>query len=345
MRSIVKRFTGQVKRIYLLLTIFIFLFGICYSAGSVSAMVQDNHYNAGTSTVRAAPVTLGLGSTGSSSRSSTNDYGSVTATAGLTFYEISNAPTSATPITVDTSLTAPGSSGSFSVSRGSTAYLWSPQYTVATTLYTGSWLLDMWVLETGKTSGTMTVTITTITSTGTLVSTIVNSQPTSSIGTTKAECKTTFSGSAGSIPANGYIRVALTAPTGTSNPTSFTIYWGSGQLTNFQTPRDYNYVLSIANSASSSYSVSLSAYSSSSIGRLVNMTVSIYAPSTQEIIILNGAFTQSSGSAVNLPATSTLYIRLFVTANAYGSSNVVLLLKITPSTRPFAYDGVSLTVN
>jgi hypothetical protein len=38
------------------------------------------------------------------------------------------------------------------------------------------------------------------------------------------------------VPSGGYIEVSLIAPTGGSSPTSFTLYWGKAQGTNFQVP-------------------------------------------------------------------------------------------------------------
>jgi hypothetical protein len=32
-------------------------------------------------------------------------------------------------------------------------------------------------------------------------------------------------------------------------------------------------------------------------------------------------------------------------ANAFGTSNIVLLMKFAPSTKPFAYDVIKLNVN
>jgi len=36
---------------------------------------------------------------------------------------------------------------------------------------------------------------------------------------------------------------------------------------------------------------------------------------------------------------------VYASANSFGSSNIVLLMKFSPSSKPFAYDVVNLTVN
>lgn len=243
-------------------------------------------------------------------------------------------------VAADTSFSAPGSSGSFAVAAGSSAFLWSPAYPSAATVYSGSWLLDLWASAT--TSGTMSVLLVAVDSTGTFTGLAV-SGVTGTIGVAKSEVQTTFSGSQVSVLASGYLLAILTNPTGSGR--TCTIYWGTGQVTNFQTPSNYDYVLTIVNSAASSYSVSLSTYSSSSIGRLTSLIVYIYNPSMTEIVITNGVLTQSSGSAVTLAASSTLYVRLSASANAFGSSSLVLLLKSTPGTTPFSYKVLSLAVN
>jgi len=147
------------------------------------------------------------------------------------YFENANAGTTSTP-TADTSLAAPSTTGSYVVNRGNTVYLWSTPFSTSRTIPAGSWVLDLWALA--AKSGSMTVSILVTNAAGTTVATVLSSGTTSSIGTTKAQVATTFSGSSVTVPANDYILVKLTAPTGTSNPTSFTIYWGKAQLTDFQ---------------------------------------------------------------------------------------------------------------
>ncbi|MGD6933580.1 MAG: hypothetical protein ACQCN5_05180 [Candidatus Bathyarchaeia archaeon] len=240
----------------------------------------------------------------------------------------------------NTDFTVPASSDSFTVAAGSSVYLYSPTFTTGRTIYAGSWLLDLWASATS--SGTLSVTFNAVNSSNAVVATAASGN-TGTIGTSKVEVKTSFSGSQISVPSGGRLVANITNPTGSG--ITFTIYWGAGQPSNFQTPADYDYVVAITNSATTPFYLNLVAYSSSGISRLTNLTVTIYSPSTNQIIIINGAFTQSSGSTMTLPATSTIYVQVHASANSFGASNVVLLMKYSPSSRPFAYDVINLTIN
>jgi hypothetical protein len=256
------------------------------------------------------------------------------------FAEIDYISLATTGTQTNTDFSIPSFSGSFTVSAGSSVYLYSPSFTSAKTVYAGSWLLDLWASATA--SGTLSVSFIAVDSSGSVVGSVASGN-TGTIGTSKSEVKTSFSGSQISVPLSGRVVANITNPTGSGK--TFTIYWGAGQPTNYRTPVDYDYVVLIANSASAAAYISLSAYSSSAITRLTNVTVTVYSPSTNQIIIINGAFTQSSGSTMTLPAASTLYLKVHAEANAYGSSNIVMLMKVSPSSRPFAYDVINLTIN
>jgi hypothetical protein len=149
------------------------------------------------------------------------------------YFETISGPGSTTPST-NTAQTPPGSSGSYRVSRGSSGYLWSPQFASATQISSGTWVLDLWAE--GRTSGSMYVSIYVTNSAGTVQSTIVSNAVTPVIGTSITQVAMRFSGSSVTVPAGGYINVVLYAPTGSGNPTYYNIYWGTGQLTNFQVP-------------------------------------------------------------------------------------------------------------
>jgi hypothetical protein len=82
----------------------------------------------------------------------------------------------------------------------------------------------------------MYVSIYVTNSAGTVQSTIVSNAVTPVIGTSITQVAMRFSGSSVTVPAGGYINVVLYAPTGSGNPTYYNIYWGTGQLTNFQVP-------------------------------------------------------------------------------------------------------------
>jgi hypothetical protein len=252
---------------------------------------------------------------------------------GLTVLGTTNSPAT-------TAFSAPTSSSSFTIATGTSIYLYSPIFASATTVYAGSWVLDLWASATS--SGTMSVSFVALDSSNNTVASAASGN-TATIGTSKSEVKTTFTGAQISVPVGGYLVASITNPAGSGN--TFTIYWGSGQTTNYQTPADFDYILTISNSASTAYYLSLSTYSSSSISRLTNLTITVYSPVSNQVIITNGAFTQSSGSAVTLSASSTLYIKVYAAANSFGSSNIVLLMKFSPDSRPFAYDVVNLMVN
>ena len=149
------------------------------------------------------------------------------------YFETVSGPSSSTPST-NTALTPPGNSGSYQVSRGSSAYLWSPQFTSVTQISSGTWVLDLWA--DGRTSGSMWVSIYVTNSAGTVQSTIVSNALTPTIETSVTQVAMTFSGNSLTVPAGGYLNVVLFAPTGSGHPTYFTIYWGVGQFTNFQAP-------------------------------------------------------------------------------------------------------------
>jgi hypothetical protein len=146
------------------------------------------------------------------------------------YFEKASAATSATPST-NTATTPSGSSGSYTISRGSSVYLWSPAFASSGTIGSGTWTLVLYALCSRST--TLTITFETTTSAGTVRSTVVNGIATKTIATTKAEVVSTFSGSSGMIPAGGYVGAVLTLSAGAS---SCTVYWGSGQQTDFQMP-------------------------------------------------------------------------------------------------------------
>jgi len=59
------------------------------------------------------------------------------------YFETVSGPSSSTPST-NTALTPPGGAGSYSISMGSTGYLWSPRFTSAATISAGKWVTDFW---------------------------------------------------------------------------------------------------------------------------------------------------------------------------------------------------------
>jgi hypothetical protein len=146
------------------------------------------------------------------------------------YFETASGSTS-TPST-NTALSPSSSSNNYKITRGSSVYLWSPQFGSSGTVGSGTWTLDLYA-SCAK-SATLTVSFETTSSTGAVQSTIVSGVPTKSIGTSETEVVTTFQGSSGAIPAMGYIVAILTLPTGGAK--NCYVYWGSGQETNFQVP-------------------------------------------------------------------------------------------------------------
>jgi hypothetical protein len=98
-------------------------------------------------------------------------------------------------------------------------------------------------------------------------------------------------------------------------------------------PSTYDYVLEVVNQVGSNWTVYLSVYDSSNIGRLSNCTVSFHdgSPSNQ-IQISGGAITQSTGPQYALPGSSTIYISINnLQATSTGTSYLYVYLIILPS--------------
>ena len=145
------------------------------------------------------------------------------------YYENAITSSGSTP-TVNTGTTQPTIWGLSVITTYTPGRLWTPRYTSAMSIPAGDWTFNIW--EASSRSGTITVSVYTTDTAGTIVSTILNSA-TINVATTKTEAVATFSGSAGTIPSGGgYIEVVIRVPSG--GPTYVIIYWGSGQLTNFQ---------------------------------------------------------------------------------------------------------------
>jgi hypothetical protein len=147
------------------------------------------------------------------------------------YFETTSGPSSSTPST-NTAQTPSSSSGSYQVAKGSSAYLWSPQFAGSGVVSQGTWVLDLWASCT--TANTISISIYTTTSSGTIQSTILGGGSTNTISTSKTQIVSTFSGTQGTIPSNGYISVVLAVPN--PGPRHCTIYWGNSQQTNFQVP-------------------------------------------------------------------------------------------------------------
>ena len=82
-------------------------------------------------------------------------YGTLT----YIYFETVSGPSSSTPST-NTAFTPSGSSGSYSIARSSTAYLWSPQFGTAATISAGNWVLGLWAASASYVVRYVSITIT-----------------------------------------------------------------------------------------------------------------------------------------------------------------------------------------
>jgi hypothetical protein len=267
---------------------------------------------------------------------------------GTAYYENANGPVPCT-VTPDTVTTPPATSGSFTFTSAQSTCLVSPVFSSATSLASGPWLSDLFASTTS--ANTFTETLQVKTAGNVLVGTVFTGN-TGSVPTTKTEIKNYFSGSAATIPAGDYL-VLLIAPTVGGTVATYTLYWGSGQLTNFQQPNTYGYVLAVSNpSGSASWLINLG-YVSSSNGRITNMTAFLGAPISKQIIIGTGIGSptppNSFGPAVTLGPSSTKYIGLGVSTGSAGTTVVTITLKIqavgASSVMPYAQDTIVITVS
>jgi len=179
-------------------------------------------------------ASMAVGSYATNVRVTTTSLAANSGTLTYVFFETASASGGSSP-TVNTALSQPAGTGTTTINRGSTVRLWSTTFTSGRAVSAGVWVVDLWAAASG-TSGKLSVSIYITNSAGTVQTTIASSVSTPTIGTTKTQVAIQVSGSSATIPANGYIEVAFTAPTGVGNPTSFTLYWGKAQATNFQVP-------------------------------------------------------------------------------------------------------------
>lgn len=234
-----------------------------------------------------------------------------------------------------------GSYGSVESKAAATAGANTASYTLGTTT---TWSIIVDAIEAA--SATLGVNVYTTNSGGTVQNTLISSGTTGTITSSKTLVSTSFSSSAGTIPASGYIEVQLTA----SSSASVTIYWGTGQLTQFLTPSKYNYVLGINNPTSTSWTINLGVASSSLLARLSNVTIWFTSPFSSQIVVTSGSLTQSSGSTVTLAASSTIYIAVAAYSSAVPTSStspstLVLSLKLQPSSStPYAQYTISMSI-
>lgn len=171
---------------------------------------------------------LALGSYATSVSVTTSAYATDSGVLTNLYFESAAASGSTTPSSV-TLTSQPSATGSTSIGKGSTVYLYSTQFAGAKSTPAGQWVVCVWAAL-SKTA-TLSISVTITDSSGS-VQTTVGSASTPSLGTTEGEASVSFAGASAGIPAGGYIRVSISTPPGTSG----TLYWGKAQGTNFQVP-------------------------------------------------------------------------------------------------------------
>jgi len=175
---------------------------------------------------------LSVGSYATSVGVATKAYAVDTGMLTNVYFENADAISSTTP-SVLTALSLTSSTGSVSIPKGDTYYVYSTEITSAKTLPAGTWVVDLWA-ATSTSSETITVTIAVVGSTGT-VATTIGSGSTGTITTTEGQTSVSVAGTSTSVAANSYVRVAFAIPTGTGKP-SVSLYWGKAQGTDVQVP-------------------------------------------------------------------------------------------------------------
>ncbi|HUI85774.1 MAG TPA: hypothetical protein VLY21_01295, partial [Nitrososphaerales archaeon] len=274
---------------------------------------------------------------------------------GAAYYEVASGPVPCS-VTVDTSLTPSSSKGSTTISSAqamSSTCLVTPAFASPTNIAAGPWLVDLFASATS--GGALTLSLQVETGTGTVVSSVFSGS-TSSIPKVEGEVKNYFSGSAVTVPSGDYLVLKISILVG-GNQGSATIYWGSGQQSNFQLPNTYGYILSLTNpggiGGSASWLVDLG-YVGSSNNRMNNMTVFLEAPVSKQIVIGTGIGSPTQpngfGPQLTLAPGTTMYIGMGIVANSAGTTLVTITLKIqvpptASSASTYCQDTIAITVN
>ena len=146
------------------------------------------------------------------------------------YFVISSTLGSTTP-SANTATSPSSSSGSYSIAKSASAYVWSPQFSSSTAINAGTWVVDFWIA--GSKSGSPVVWIYITNAAGVVQSTLVNGVSGSSISANvETQVVMTFSLGSANIPASGYMEVQIQPPSASTG----TLYWGVKQQTNFQVP-------------------------------------------------------------------------------------------------------------
>jgi hypothetical protein len=319
---------------------------ICTAALPAAASVYQLDYSSNTGTLTNPSVTLAGGTTGTSAISSVSpDGATASVVAGIEFYGDAAGAACTTP-TVTTSLSPPSPPSSFRIARNSFACWWSPQYTVSSSIFALTWTTDLW-LDSSNTGNTLSLAMYATDSTGAITGTFFTGV-TSTVPTAETEIKNTFAGTAAAVPANGYIEFKMTAVAGGAR--HFDVYWGTGQLSNFQSPSTYSDLLAINDGVPVAWNVNLATQTlqTSNLGRLTT-TISFVSPASNQIIISGGTISQATGSAVALAASGTIDLEVVATASAIPTAtnipSMVTFSIIVASTTSTAFAQYTVVLN
>ncbi|HMD78817.1 MAG TPA: hypothetical protein VKF39_02420 [Nitrososphaerales archaeon] len=330
-------------------------FDIVTTTQSTVTTTWATNPHTGTNLVTTCDAIVGVGNIGSSSNSLNTAVSvalpsTVAGGPGASYYENANGPVPCS-VTTDTSTTVPGTSGSFTFTSPQGTCLVSPSFSSATTIPGGSWLVDFWASATANSALTLSLNVET--SSGIIVYTL--STGTSALSIKELELKTYLSANSVVVPAGDFLVLAMSPQTGGGG--TDTIYWGTSQLTLFQQPNTYGFVLSVTNlSNTASYLVDLGFVNSSNT-RINNMTIFIGAPTSRQIVIGTGIGSPTSpntfGPQVTLSSSKTMFIGLAVSVTNVGTTLVRITLKIQlgavlngpAATTPYAQDTIAITVN
>lgn len=244
-------------------------------------------------------------------------------------------------LSVNTGFSTPTNGGSRNIGNDQEGYLVSPSYPRATTIYNGTWQLNLYA-RSASAGDAMDVLLLVTDAAYNVVNEVCLRYASPPISTSVSLVTLNFYQPIINVPSGGHLIIMLYNLPGGSN--SFTVYWGTSGLTNFKTNQISNYVLRLTNSVASNYSASFSVYSSTSITRLTNMTLYVYTPTNKCIVINNGAFTQTSSPISTLLGFSSLYLAVNATATDFNSiSNIIVKIKFN-TTRPFGCDFMNFTL-
>jgi hypothetical protein len=92
----------------------------------------------------------------------------------------------------------------------------------------------------------------------------------------------------------------------------------------------YDFVLKIVNLASENWKVRLRAYAQSNIERLVNCTIYFRNETSisNQIQILNGAYSQNHGDWINLEGSSSIYLAMKISAKNSETTFIYAFLEV-----------------